>query len=384
MQKNSELIIQKYLNDEITYRELCRLTSDIPIEQLHHEIKKSIEINYLLSQQHLKVDSSQETYLNILAQAKSQKKQKKSSKVIRLNSILKYAAIFVVLMGLTFALKLKYFNQNSSLTIEDQPIILELANGTKQKIDQNKTIKITNEKGLIIANQEEDKLSYKTTKSEEVLVYNTLKIPYGKKLKLELSDGSLITLNSGTTFKFPEHFLSHGQRKVFINGEAFFEIEKDKKRPFIVHVNDVNVEVLGTKFNVSSYPEDDFINTVLVSGSVKLSNNANSSIYEKILKPGERGSWNHSSKEFVVETVDTHLYTAWVDGKLLFRNMTFKNIRNKLERHYNVEIVNNNQELDNLSFLASFDIETIEEVIETFKRNYGINYQIKDNKIIIN
>ncbi|MDD7888023.1 FecR family protein [Flavivirga sp. 57AJ16] len=387
MKKGTESIIQKYLKNEISYEALQQGVDGISVDELRAEIKKSVEINYLLSKQHLQVNDSKETYLKILAKAKSKQEKEEKSKRFRLKPFYKYAALLVLFLGITYVIQLNFSKEPQQLIIEDASIILELGNGTAKQIDLKNTSKITNTEGAVIADQQEDKLVYTQSDKAEELIYNTLKIPFGKKFTLELSDGSLVTLNSGTTFRFPQNFLSEGERKVFIEGEAFFQVKEDKARPFIVSSSEVDVRVLGTKFNISTYPEDKYINTVLVSGSVSLigKNKEIASLqYSQLLSPGEKAGWNSRANRFIVEKVDTDLYTTWVDGKLLFRGMTFKRIRIKLERHYNVKIVNENLSLDNMTFLASFDIESIEEVIETFKRNYGINYEIKDNKIIIN
>jgi ferric-dicitrate binding protein FerR (iron transport regulator) len=103
-----------------------------------------------------------------------------------------------------------------------------------------------------------------------------------------------------------------------------------------------------------------------------------------ILKPGHKASWSKNENKMSFEEVDTSIYTSWTNGKLIFKNSPFKNIRRKLERHYNVTIINNNISLDEKLYNASFDIETIEEVMEAFKENYEIDFTINANQIIIN
>jgi ferric-dicitrate binding protein FerR (iron transport regulator) len=102
-----------------------------------------------------------------------------------------------------------------------------------------------------------------------------------------------------------------------------------------------------------------------------------------LLTPGHRALWSRSDKNISIQEVDTRLYTSWTDGRIIFRHLPFKDIRKKLERHYNVAITNNDMELDNKLFTASFDIETIEQVFESFNKYYGVNYEINNNRIII-
>ncbi|MGY0408203.1 MAG: FecR family protein, partial [Polaribacter sp.] len=103
-----------------------------------------------------------------------------------------------------------------------------------------------------------------------------------------------------------------------------------------------------------------------------------------LLKPNFKALWKKKTKKVVITNADVDLYTAWKDGKIVFRYITFQNMLKKLERYYNVEIINNNKTLDNKLFAASFDIETIEDVLEILNTDYHINYTIKNNKIIIN
>ncbi|NNG08607.1 MAG: DUF4974 domain-containing protein, partial [Arenibacter sp.] len=195
-----------------------------------------------------------------------------------------------------------------------------------------------------------------------------------------------VHLNAGSSIKYPVKFTNSTKRQVFLSGEAFFEVTKDASHPFVVRVNDLNVRVLGTKFNVSSYPEEDDVNTVLVEGSVALHENMSDFIVEDavFLEPGNKGVWNPKSKKTKIEEVDTTIYTSWMQGRLIFRNTPFKVMRKKLERHYNVSIVNHNKILEEKTYNAVFDVESIEQVFRTLKEIYAIEYVINENNIIIN
>jgi len=103
-----------------------------------------------------------------------------------------------------------------------------------------------------------------------------------------------------------------------------------------------------------------------------------------LLKPGFIASWNKHNKEISIEKADIAIHTAWIEGRILFRHLEFRNIIRKLERHYDVTIINNNKKLDEEFFTASFDVETIEQVLEVFHKNYNINYSIINEQIIIN
>src|SRR5690606_18983135 len=124
---------------------------------------------------------------------------------------------------------------------------------------------------------------------------------------------------------------------------------------------------------------------VLVEGSVELheSEDFGKENTPILLKPGFMAEWDKGGKKMGIEHVDTRVYTAWVQGKLIFRNTTFKKIRQALERKYNVTIINRNSDLDDQLFDATFDIETIQQVLQSFNKSYAIDYKIVDNKVII-
>src|SRR5690606_20929842 len=247
----------------------------------------------------------------------------------------------------------------------------------------NKNVK--DAKGNIIGTQDRSKLVCTGASKLDKLVYNTLNVPYGKQFDVVLSDGTHVYLNSGTSLRYPVAFIEGNDRTVFLTGEAYFEVAKDERHPFVVNAEEIQIEVLGTKFNVSHYPEDSDINTVLVEGSVRLQIKGDDYPgHESILlEPGNKAEWQKDGSEILVENVDTSLYTAWVQGKSVFRNTSFRQIRQALERRYNITIKNNNGHLDEQLFDATFDIETIDQVLESFNKSYAIEYNIVDNEVII-
>ncbi len=234
--------------------------------------------------------------------------------------------------------------------------------------------------------QNADQLKYFGKNTEKKQMYHKLMVPYGKKFELMLADGTKAYLNSGSSIKYPTHFLGKGDREVFLTGEAFFEVAKDKERPFVIYADAIGIEVLGTKFNVSSYPEDHTINTVLVEGSVSVFVKEEGKSNEKRtanLEPGHMATWNRDLNDISFEEVDVDMYVAWIGGKITFNHLAFKDIVKKLERHYNVSIQNTNKVLDEEVFTASFDKETLEEVLNTFSRNFAIQFNIENNQVVI-
>lgn len=302
-------------------------------------------------------------------------------------TILKSAAVLAFLVGITYMFKVNIIDSGPVRIIPEDAIILKLGDGNIEVISEGGTAKVVDSEGNLLGTQQGSQLVYRNNgTSKEKLIYNTLTVPYGKRFNLMLSDGTQVILNSGTSLKYPVQFLKLADRQVFLDGEAFFTVAKDSASPFIVSSNELNIRVLGTKFNLSSYPEDQFINTTLIEGSVSVYNSRDTfnSSEASLLEPGYKAEWNKYNKQILIEEADIAMHTDWLNGKIILRHVPFRNIVKKLERHYNVEIINNNKNLDEELFTASFDIETIDQVFKTFGQTYEMDYKINNGQIIIN
>jgi transmembrane sensor len=298
-------------------------------------------------------------------------------------NVYRYVAIFVGVIGIFFLYQQKDVAE-SKIKMDNNQIELVLDNGEVQILSANGENQIVSNNGQVVGSQNGSEIKYSSDASIDKLVYNQIKIPYGKTFNVKLSDGTVVYLNSGTVLKYPVKFIKGMNREVFLDGEAYFDVSKDKLHPFIVNANTMNIKVLGTKFNVSSYKEDKEISTVLVEGSVSLSNDEKPN-KKALLSPGYKGVWNKSSTGISLEKVDTKLYTDWMNGEVIFRKSTFNEMIRKLERSYNVTIKNNNRELDAVKINASFNknIETIEEVISSLSKIQPFTYEIIGNQIVI-
>ena len=289
-------------------------------------------------------------------------------------------SIAAILVG--FMMVGYFYLQNSSIlhnsAVPQNAITLELEDGSTKIIEENGTVTLTDREGSVLGQQNGNELIYSNSEEVQKLVYNTLSVPFGKTFELRLSDGTKAYLNAGSSLRYPVKFLKGQERNVFVVGEAFLDVTKDSLRPFIVNTDKMNVRVLGTKFNVSSYPEDETSDVVLVEGAVSLHQSQEKYDPQNVvlLKPGFKGSFNKKNNNITKDTVITSLYTSWMNGELIFRNMSFGNIVKKLERHYNVVIVNQNKELASKKFNANFGNQTIEEVLQELKDNYGIDFTI--------
>jgi ferric-dicitrate binding protein FerR (iron transport regulator) len=314
------------------------------------------------------------------------------SKKRRLNIIYRYAAIFIGIVTLGFISRALIFDSGvkseiSIVTAESSlgvdAIVIKLADGTVQVLDDDdKEVGIKDAQGNLVASKKAATLRFKKSSSFiNELVYNEITIPNGKKLKLELSDNSIVWLNSGTYFKFPQQFISSKKtRSVFLVGEAFFEIAKDKTLPFVVNAGGLEIRVLGTKFNVSAYDVNDAVATTLIEGSVSVYTDFVPEI-KTALMPSEQLRYNMQLKSITKEIVDVTIYTAWMEDKLIINNLRFKEILRRLERRDDITIINKAKNLDNEIFRGAFKDESVEEILQTMAISTPFNYSI-NNKII--
>ncbi|GAA4276146.1 FecR family protein [Aquimarina mytili] len=388
MKKDQNLDVKqilKYLNDEMTKNELIEFESLLKHKKNQDLFKKYTTTNHYvqLSKNDFDEQKALSSFKKHIQSTKSPVKTNKN----RIQSYLKYAAVFVGILT-TSALFFNnvFWNTNDNVT----EITLQREDGSFETLKDNTPFKeIKNEDGTVVGIQENNRLVYKnreTSKTEEKLVINTLKVPYGKKLQLVLSDGTIVHVNAGSTLKFPERFIPGQIRKVELSGEGYFEVTKNEKDPFIVYANGINTEVFGTKFNISSYPDDNFSEVVLVEGSVGVFNKEErfSSVTGKKLIPNQKASLIKSNQNLKVSTVKTDQYVAWVDGVLLFKNESFENIMKKLERFYDKKITINYENIKTEKFTGRFDVESLEGVLKTFSSNTPFNFKVKKSEIVIN
>lgn len=379
--KKSERLIVKFITNQASRDEIETLTEWLKEEENQIVFRDFVKTNYAIDAAMYTFDSSEvKKQLSARIEKENTVFQKR-----RFSSYYKYAAILILVLG-GF-----YFYQKSDLLYpaanvvvpRQDDIVLQFDNESSETIDTSEARNITDKYGKVIGKQEKNRLVYANAYSNGALVYNTLKIPYGKKFEVQLSDGTIVHLNAGTSLRYPVQFLKNQSRKVYLTGEAYFEVSKDKAHPFTVNTPEIKVEVLGTKFNVNSYTEDISTDVVLVEGKVSLYKDKKTTDNQVYLTPGLKGTSTRGQQKITAEPVNTDYYTAWVKGSLVFKNASFDAIIKKLERHYNVTFINKNKALGKEIFNARFDNEPIEVVLKYFSDSYAIDYKIKEDEITI-
>lgn len=216
-------------------------------------------------------------------------------------------------------------------------------------------------------------IAYLTTTTGE-RSFTTVSTNKGQNSKVTLPDGSIVWVSSGTTLSYNTNF-GEKERSIKLSGEAFFEIAKNKDKPLVVDCNDLKIRVLGTKFDVSAYPEDHSVDVVLESGSVELTSGTNQSL-KKQLVPGEMARFDVVRKELVVSREANYKFTSWKDGILIFRDDSMGEVLKKLERWYNIDIKVESPNINQLVFNATIVNENVEDIFDLIKFSCGINYRI--------
>ncbi len=246
-------------------------------------------------------------------------------------------------------------------------------------------------------------------RGDKKISYFKITVPYGSKTTVELPDSSEVVLNSGSSLEYPDRF-GATDRTVYLHGEAYFNVRRNENKPFYVKTNEVTIKVLGTQFNVKSFPEENIMETVLVSGSVEIlpneqTFNTKKQEYKRILlKPNEKAVFLHDTistsvvKAEIEKPVENSILTAtvasqktektetdiaWKNNILVLNNEPFKEIINKLERWYNVRITINDEALGNVRFSARFNGESIAEVMNALSYTQPFNYKINKNMVVI-
>ena len=317
----------------------------------------------------------------IWSKVRTEMDQRNPKKKYDRNFYLKYAAVLICLVGAAI-LWSTFRSEKTTILFEDNPIILKTENNELKQLVSGGEETIRDSEGNIIASQNENEIVYYGRPKSKKLVYNEILVPKGKTFQLQLADGSLIHLNSDTSLKYPVSFVQEEERKVFLKGEAYFEVTKDTEHPFKVVSQGIDIQVLGTHFNVSCYGDEEAY-TVLLEGSVAINKHSpsNDGSGAQIIQPGQKAALTDNN--IVISDVNVDDYMGWRNGYLVFNNETFKNITGKIERHYNVSIENSYKGLDSVQFRGTFENETIEDLLNTFKESAGFDYQIINNRVVI-
>jgi len=264
---------------------------------------------------------------------------------IRRFQFLRYAAVACTIVGvigfsLFTVLKTGKVDQNQSIADFARENIIHKQQPTNdiQLISGNNTYAVDgvqakveyDTNGKLKVNKQSVAINQSTNLLKDIPVFNQLRVPYGKRAFLKLSDGTSLWVNTGTTVIYPIKF-ARDKREIYVEGEVFAEVFHDSSHPFIIKTEKLDVQVLGTVFNISAYKEDKQTNVVLVSGSVNVKPKNGKAT---VIKPNQLFAYTEQAS--TLREVEVENYTSWHDGNYIFHNEPIENVLLRLSRYYNV------------------------------------------------
>lgn len=222
-------------------------------------------------------------------------------------------------------------------------------------------------------------VTYASGVESESVVYNKLEIPRGGEFCLTLSDGTRVWLNSETSIQYPVAFGAK-ERRVFVQGEAYFEVAKDAKKPFTVQFMSSSVTVLGTSFNIRAYSEEKRSQTTLAEGSVRIYSPGSS----MLLKPGEQAEVSALSGEMVKQEVEVKNFTSWKDGRFVFEQQPLEDIMRTLERWYDIRVIFKDEGAKRISLSGNMKrYGDFSQVMKMLQMTGDVRFELHGNDVYI-
>ncbi len=363
-------------------------------EVLNKAIKEDACINKVQRKQVLKklecfdAIDSESAFKNVLNKLEETPKTSTPKVIVLIRPYLKYVAMLI--LGVISFMLYQHINKTpDSLSKKLASLNVTIPYATLKwndkiySLNADKEQPIINSNGDTIAIQSYQKITY--LKNNDIEVHSKeihqLTVPKGRSFRVIFDDSTKVYCDAGSTLTYPATLSVGSTRKIALVGQAFFDVTKNKTRPFIVATRDMDIEVIGTQFNVLSFPENATTQTTLVEGAIKATTKHNNKTIAIV--PGQKVDASKTKQNVVVKQVNTYDYTSWLSKKLVFKNESFATILKQLERKFGVIIINENVMLSKKSFTAKFSTETLEEILVSFQQNSNFDYYVKDNAIII-
>jgi transmembrane sensor len=375
MMKSKEAIIllEKYENGTITKEELALLESWYNHEASIGKAEISDE----------ELEANLAGIWNALPQAPEERKR------IRLWPIITIAASVLVVLSVGFYFydlnKTQKKDAMALLSNEITPggnkAYLTLANGKRISLTEAENGTLAKQEGVTITKTEDGQLIYKvanTGTNKGVSAFNTIETPNGGQYQILLPDGTKVWLNAASMLKYPVNF-GKNERKVELSGEGYFEVAKDKLKPFRIKTDRQEVTVLGTHFNVNNYRDETNVSTTLLTGSVSILNLK--SLEKVMLKPDEQGILN--GKSLSVQEVKAEDAIAWKNGEFLFNDEPLESIMRQISRWYDIDVEYRGVNLADRFGGSISRFENVSKVLEKLELTGGIHFKIQHRTIIV-
>lgn len=386
--KHIEQYIVTVLSGEASSEEIQLVQKWINESEANRDYFEKMQCLYKYVAKPSKQDNKQRLFDVDAAWGKVQAKTTRQRKIPRF-SYLRWtsfaaAAIIALLIILNIFESGKNSKETDLLTSQlevnqtNEPVLI-LENGEKVSLQKDS---FSLQKNYATIHKKDASISYTSanpkTDNETTEVQHCLVIPKGKTYDLLLADGTHVWLNAETELTYPTNF-NGNQRKVKLKGEAFFDVAKDAQKPFIVELENMDIKVLGTSFNISNYEEDKTECVTLVSGSVEV-NVAQKGTYQ--ITPSEQLSLSEFHQTVNIEKVDTELFTSWKDNKYIFKNARLDDILKKLHRWYDFSVAYEDALMGEKRFSIIIDREDdLSKVLEIISYTSNIKLEYKDKRI---
>lgn len=259
-----------------------------------------------------------------------------------------------------------------NIDLAKSDVTLVLSDNRQMNVQTDSTEVVYDKEGKLKVNAEE--IVSERDKKDEI---NQLIVPYRKVVSLTLSDGTKVWVNSGSRLAYISVF-DENKREVFLMGEAYFDVTKDDNRPFIIKTDQLDVMVRGTTLNVSAYENEPLQTVALVSGKVDVSNKGGNTTYK--MEPNQLFSFDLSVKEADIKDVDVSEYISWMDGYLLLQNESLDRLFAKINRHYNIRIHYNKEEMQKIKVSGKLDLQKdIHKVFQYISATAPVTYEIEND-----
>lgn len=325
----------------------------------------------------------QQQYIKLLEASSA--KQKPETKVINLRKVLKYAAAIIILISLS---GIFYFNATSKNTFHehlatssfnDSEILLQTSSNEYFNISEKTNNKWITKSGVFIS-VDANNISFVATDDvdQDLISEFKLIVPKGERYHITMIDGTEVELNANSALTFSNAIHSK-DRKVELTGEAFFDVAHDKSKPFIVKSSNMQIEVLGTEFNVSNNTDNKFSRITLIDGSVKVSNAIGDHV---VINPGEQATVYHNQNDINVQQADVQESVAWMAGRLIFNDDKLENLIPRINQWYGVKFVLIGEDIKEMRFTGTLKRENdLIYFLQMLKYTEGISYEINNEQV---
>ncbi|MEL7589244.1 MAG: FecR domain-containing protein [Prolixibacteraceae bacterium] len=382
--ENSELIAKK-VTGELTGEESDRFDRWLNSTEQNQAFFKKIKdkTNFLIRNEQFESVNTTRAWAEFTKAISTERDKKRFAIFIR------YAAVILLplLIGVTVYWSIYgYRSQNHLQTSEIFPgtrsAFLVLSSG--QRIDLGKEgVKVMKEADGTIIERSNDELHYKKEPGHapEEILQDELVVPRGGEYSLMLSDGTKVYLNSMSRLIFPVRF-SGSQRKVILEGEGYFEVQKDEEHPFIVETNGMQINVLGTSFNVKAYQDESQVYTTLVEGKVRI-NPGDRPNDELILEPDQQAVFNKRDASVMVTDVDAIQYMQWTTGRYIFADQPLDEIMKTLSRWYDFTYRYSDESIKTLRFEGRLNkYESVYPILDIIAKTGKVKVAIKGKEVL--